>query len=226
MMKRTFTALGATLAMTGAAVSLPANAYEAGDVLLRFGAAHVAPNDTSSTLNIGGTSATGTKATVNSDTQFGISLTYMVNQNVGIELLGASPFKHNIGVKGLGDLDGKLASVKHLPPTVSVQYYPMGAGSLWQPYVGLGLNHTVFFDKKLTSERKDNGFSSLKLSNSTGLTAQLGIDVALNDYLFINASAWYMGINTDAKVKLNGDPIDVNVQIDPMVYMLGLGIKF
>lgn len=225
-MKKTLATVGTAFALAGAALSLPAHAHDAGDVLVRFGAAHVAPNDTSSALNIAGSSVAGTKATVNSDTQFGISLTYMINQHVGIEVLGATPFKHNVAVKGLGDLDGKLATVKHLPPTISVQYYPMAAGLAWQPYVGMGLNHTVFFDKKLTNERKDAGFNSLKLSNSTGLTAQLGIDVALNDYLFVNAAAWYMGINTNATVNLGDAPVAVDVQIDPMVYMLGLGIKF
>src|SRR5699024_5603252 len=140
-------------------------------------------------------------ATVGGDTQFGISLTYLINQHVGVEILGASPFKHEITVTGLGGgLDGMLADVKHLPPTVSLQYYPMGAGSKWQSYVGLSLNYTFIFDEKLTSERKAQGFNNLKLKSSTGLTGQVGIDVALTERLFVNATAWYMGIDTTATV--------------------------
>lgn len=230
-MKKTLTTLGTAVALSAGALSMPAMAYEAGDMLVRFGAVHVAPNESSSTLNhatLG--SLAGTKATVGDDTQFGITFTYLINQHVGVELVGATPFKHKVSVKGLenaaGLSDGKLGDVKHLPPTVSLQYYPMGAGAKWQPYVGLGLNHTFFFDEKLTGERKGQGFDNLKLKSSTGLTGQVGIDVALTDRWFVNASAWYMGIKTDGKVNLGDDKVDVTVQIDPMVYMLGLGVKF
>src|SRR5699024_11652484 len=106
----------------------------------------------------------------------------------------------------------------------------MGAGSKWQPYVGLGLNHTFFFDEKLTSERKAQGFDNLKLKSSTGLTGQVGIDVALTERLFVNATAWYMGSDTTATVDgpsaLGVKQTKVQVTINPMVYMLGLGVKF
>lgn len=232
-MKKTLTTLGTAVALSAGVMSLPAVAYEPGDMLVRFGAVHVAPNESSDTLLIDGSSSVFPKseATVGDDTQFGISFTYLINQHVGVEVLGATPFKHEVKVKGLGGgLDGKLADVKHLPPTVSLQYYPMGAGSKWQPYVGLGLNHTFFFDEKLTSERKTQGFDNLKLKSSTGLTGQVGIDVALTERLFVNAAAWYMGIDTTATVDgpnaLNVSQTKVKVQIDPMVYMLGLGVKF
>lgn len=232
-MKKTLTTLGTAVALSAGVMSLPAVAYEPGDMLVRFGAVHVAPNESSDTLLIDGSSSVFPKseATVGDDTQFGISFTYLINQHVGVEVLGATPFKHEVKVKGLGGgLDGKLADVKHLPPTVSLQYYPMGANSRWQPYVGLGLNHTFFFDEKLTSERKTQGFDNLKLKSSTGLTGQVGIDVALTERLFVNAAAWYMGIDTTATVDgpnaLNVSQTKVKVQIDPMVYMLGLGVKF
>lgn len=232
-MKKTLTTLGTAVALSAGVMSLPAVAYEPGDMLVRFGAVHVAPNESSDTLLIDGSSSVFPKseATVGDDTQFGISFTYLINQHVGVEILGATPFKHEVKVKGLGGgLDGKLADVKHLPPTVSLQYYPMGAGSKWQPYVGLGLNHTFFFDEKLTSERKAQGFDNLKLKSSTGLTGQVGIDVALTERLFVNAAAWYMGIDTTATVDgpsaLSVKQTKVKVQIDPMVYMLGLGVKF
>lgn len=232
-MKKTLTTLGTAVALSVGVMSLPAVAYEPGDMLVRFGAVHVAPNESSNTLLIDGSSSVFPKseATVGDDTQFGISFTYLINQHVGVEVLGATPFKHEVKVKGLGGgLDGKLADVKHLPPTVSLQYYPMGANSRWQPYVGLGLNHTFFFDEKLTSERKGIGFDNLKLKSSTGLTGQVGIDVALTERLFVNAAAWYMGIDTTATVDgpndLNVSQTKVKVQIDPMVYMLGLGVKF
>ena len=39
-------------------------------------------------------------------------------------------------------MDGKFGSIKHLPPTLSVIYYPLDKTSAFQPYVGAGVNHT------------------------------------------------------------------------------------
>ena len=89
------------------AVASPlAQAHKAGDLIVRAGAATVSPNEDSSNLSIAGAKVGGTKATLDSDTQLGLTGTYMLTDHVGIELLAATPFQHEVGVKGLGALDG------------------------------------------------------------------------------------------------------------------------
>ena len=134
-------------------------------------------------------------------------------------------------MKGLGGgLDGKLADIKHLPPTVLLQYYPMNPDSAVQPYVGAGINYTTFFEEDLTSARKAQGFSDLELDDSWGLALEAGVDYMLTDKLLVNASVWYMDIETDATVKgptaLSISKTKVNVDVAPWVYMVGLGYKF
>ncbi len=217
-----------TVVVTALALGLaaaPALAHQQGDILVRAGAAVVAPNDKSSQFRLDGAKIGG-KATVSNNTQLGLTFGYMLTDNLAIELLAATPFKHRIGVKGLGGLDGKLADVKHLPPTVTLQYYPMDPTSRWQPYVGAGINYTFFFDKSLTGTRKDQGFSRLKLSDSVGLALQLGSDWKINDRLMFNAAVWYMDIDTKATARLGGSKVRVNVDIDPWVFMVGLGYRF
>ncbi|MDG9884666.1 outer membrane beta-barrel protein [Pseudomonas putida CSV86] len=222
--------LGASL--IALALAAPAAyAHKAGDFIVRAGAATVAPNEDSGNLKLDGVKVAGTKATVDSDTQLGLAFAYMVTDHVGIELLAATPFQHQVNVKGLGPaLDGKLADIKHLPPTLSVQYYPMDAGSKFQPYAGIGLNYTLFFNEDLTSERKDQGFSNMKMKNSVGLAGQLGMDYMINDNLLVNASVWYVDINTEASIDgpsaLGVGKTKVDVDIDPWVYMVGIGYKF
>ncbi|RMN25964.1 Outer membrane protein W [Pseudomonas cannabina] len=208
-----------------------AQAYEKGDFIVRAGAAHVQPNEDSGEVRLDGARVSGTKATLNGDTQLGLTFAYMLTNHVGIELLAATPFNHTVSVKGLGPgLDGKLADVKHLPPTLSLQYYPMEPSSRFQPYAGVGINYTTFFDNDLTSDRKNQGFSNLKLKDSVGLAAQLGMDYMITDKVLVNASVWYVDIDTQATVDgpsaLAVGRTKVDVDIDPWVYMVGVGYKF
>ncbi|MDU8431914.1 OmpW/AlkL family protein [Pseudomonas syringae] len=223
--------LRASLAALALTAPVVANAYESGDFIVRAGAAHVQPNEDSGEVRLDGAKVSGTKSTLNGDTQLGLTFAYMLTNHIGIELLAATPFNHTVSVKGLGPgLDGKLADVKHLPPTLSLQYYPMEPSSRFQPYAGVGINYTTFFDNDLTSDRKSQGFSNLKLKDSVGLAAQLGMDYMITDNVLVNASVWYVDIDTKATVDgpsaLAVGQTKVDVDIDPWVYMVGVGYKF
>ena len=215
------------LSILATALAAPfAQAYEAGDIIVRAGAATVDPHEDSSALKLNSASLGG-QATVDSDTQLGLTGTFMLTDNLGVGLLAATPFQHQVGVKGLGALDGKLADIKHLPPTLSLQYFPLAASSRLQPYVGAGLNYTTFFDEDLTSQREGQGFSNLELDDSWGLALEAGVDYMLTDNLLVNATVWYLDIDTTATADLAGaGQVKVDVDIDPWVYMVGLGYKF
>ncbi|HGM5578557.1 MULTISPECIES: OmpW family outer membrane protein [unclassified Pseudomonas] len=224
------TLLGASLVALALAAPV-AHAHQAGDFILRAGAITTAPNESSSDLKLDGAKVSGTKATLDSDTQLGLAFAYMLTDHIGIELLAATPFKHTVGVKGLGGgLDGKLADIKQLPPTLSLQYYPMEASSKFQPYAGIGINYTLFFDEDLSSARKQQGFSNMKLQDSIGLAGQLGMDYMLTDNLLVNAAVWYVDIDTKATIDgpsaLGVGKTKVSVDVDPWVYMVGIGYKF
>ncbi|OCR24534.1 membrane protein [Pseudomonas syringae] len=223
--------LNASLIALALSAPLVAQAHEAGDIIVRAGVAHVEPNEDSGEVKLDGTKVSGTKATLDGDNQLGLTFAYMLTPHIGLELLAASPFNHTVSVKGLGPgLDGKLADVKQLPPTLSLQYYPMEPSSKFQPYAGVGINYTTFFDTDLTGTRKSEGFSNLKLKDSVGLAAQVGMDYMLTDRVMLNASVWYVDIDTDASVDgpsaLSVGKTKVSVDIDPWVYMVGVGYKF
>lgn len=206
-----------------------AQAHQGGDIIVRAGAITTAPNEDSGNLKVDGARVPGTKATLDSDTQLGLAFAYILDDHWGVELLLATPFSHNVGVKGAG-LDGKLADVKQLPPTLSLQYYPLAKDSRFQPYAGVGLNYTKFYDADLTGERKAQGFSNLRLQDSLGLAGQIGADYMLTDNIMLNAAVWYVDIDTKATVDgptaLGARETKVNVEVDPWVYMVGVGYKF
>lgn len=220
------------LSLLATALAAPlAQAYQAGDIILRAGAATVDAREDSGDIHhavLGQVPDTG--ATLDSDTQLGLTGTYMLSNHVGIELLAATPFSHNVGVKGmpgaLAGLNGNLGSLKHLPPTLSLVYYPMDSASAFQPYVGAGINYTWFFDTELSSEAEAKEFQGFDLEDSWGLAAQLGMDYMLGDNLLLNAHVRYIDIDTTGTTRLAGNKVKVDLDVDPFVYMVGLGYKF
>ena len=215
--------LGASL--LALAVAAPsAHAYEAGDLILRAGAVTVDPHEDSGDIHINGQAQSGLKATLDSDTQLGLNFAVMLTDHWGLELLAATPFQHSIGTQGLGGL--KLADVKQLPPTLSVVYYPFPNKWMFQPYVGLGVNYTFFFDQNLTGSRTQQGFSNLNLKDSWGLAGQIGADFMVTDHILLNAQIRYIDIDTHASVNLGSNRVSADVSVDPWVYMVGIGYKF
>ncbi|MBB2495289.1 OmpW/AlkL family protein [Aquipseudomonas ullengensis] len=215
------------------AIAAPmAHAFEAGDIIVRAGAITVDPHESSSDIWVGAldTDVAGSKATLDSDTQLGLNFAYMATDHIGIELLAATPFSHNVGVKGMpgafAGLNGKLGEIKQLPPTLSVLYYPMDSKAAFQPYAGVGINYTWFYDTKLSSSAEDKGFSSLDLDDSWGLAGQVGMDYMLSDNIMLNAQVRYIDIDTKGTTNYGGREVEVDVDVDPWVYMVGLGYKF
>ena len=141
-------ALTAAILAVMATASAGSYAHQEGAWIVRVGATTVAPNDDSDKITLptqpDETVLRGVE--VDHDTQLGLIPVYMITDNWGMELLAATPFEHDISVKGL-PLDA--GSTKHLPPTLSLQWYPRGGSSGWQPYVGVGLNYTLFFDEEV-----------------------------------------------------------------------------
>jgi len=211
----------ATIAMSGVNV---ANAYEAGDMVVRAGIVTVEPkNSPNGDILVAANGAdSGLDVAVKNDTQLGLNFVYMLSQNVGLEVLAATPFEHDIYVDNTAL---KVGSTSHLPPTLSLQYFFLGdTDSKFQPYVGLGVNYTWFFDESADSS---NQFSNLDLDDSMGFAAQVGADYFITDNILVNASMNHIDIDTDATVYsgIHGTTVKSDVSIDPTVYMFSLGYK-
>nr|WP_319556872.1 outer membrane protein OmpW [uncultured Vibrio sp.] len=208
-----------SLAVVAALVSPSVFAHKQGDFVLRVGAASVVPNDSSDKIL-----GSSEELKVDSNTQLGLTFGYMFTDNISFEVLAATPFSHDISTD-LGNL-GDIADTKHLPPTFMVQYYFGEPQSKFRPYVGAGLNYTVFFDEGFNGTGKANGLSDLKLDDSFGLAANVGVDYMINDQWFLNASAWYANIETEATYKAGGVKYKTDVKINPWVFMISGGYKF
>src|SRR5690554_2627561 len=216
------------LALSVAAPSVMA--HEAGDILVRAGVVTVTTSESTSGIVVDGTTDLGGEATLNNNTQLGLNFAYMLTDKVAVELLAATPFEHDVAIKGTGAVDGSLGKVKHLPPTLSAVYYPLESSSVFQPYVGVGVNYTWFFDEETTASAESNtpSLTNLKVKNSWGWAAQIGADYMLTENIMLNGQIRYIDIDTEATVDVAGgaSTAKVDVDIKPVVYMVGLGYKF
>lgn len=210
-MKKLSVALLALTCLSGEAL-----AHQQGEFFMRAGSATVRPTEGSdNVLGMGGFS-------VSNNTQLGLTFDYMVTDNIGIELLAATPFRHRVGLGPTGD----LVTVRQLPPTLMAQWYFGDAKSKVRPYIGAGINYTTFFDADFNQTGKDAGLSDLSVKDSWGAAGQVGLDYMVNDNWLLNMSVWYMDIDTEVKFKAGGEEQNIKTRIDPWVFMFSAGYRF
>ena len=202
--------LTCALALALGAAAVPAFAQSAGDWTLGVGVHAVDPKSDNGRL-AGGT------LDVNVDTDVKPTLTfeYFVRDNLGVEVIAAWPFEHDVSIAGLGT----VGSTKQLPPTVSLQYHFNSKGKV-SPFLGAGVNYTAFFSEDTRGALEGQ---NLKLDDSWGLAAHAGIDFAVGQRSAIRVDARWIDIDTD--VTLDGTKIGT-VNIDPIVYGAAYVMKF
>jgi len=229
-------AIAVAAALAGGA--MVSQAYEQGDFVLRLGAVNVDPDSDSDNIGKSLPGVRNLQADVDDDTQLGIIPMYMVTDKVGIELLAATPFKHDISLKGK-DVNGDginiaAGSTKQLPPTLSLQWYPNGGKETWfNPFLGFGVNYTIFYDED-TDKQLDETLNSLigatkvdlNLDNSFGLSYQAGVDLSFAKNWALTLEVWYLDISTDGKVKTDVGNVNFTTDIDPFVYHVGIAHRF
>ena len=152
-----------SLAALVAVLAMPALAQQAGDWTIGLGVGSVMPKDDN------GTVAGNLDVEVGNDARPTLTVEYFVRDNIGIELLAATPFEHDVNIDGVG----KVGTVKHLPPTLSVNYH-WDTGSAFKPYAGIGLNYTSFWDESTEGALDGN---DLDLEHSFGLAVQAGAGI-------------------------------------------------
>lgn len=149
---------------------------------------------------------------IDADTTLGITGDFFLSDNVAVEVVAALPFEHEI--EGVG-------STKHLPPTVFAQYHIGDASSPFRPFVGAGLNYTIFFSEEVSAA---SGLTDFELDSSFGLAWQVGFNFAVDDAWGIHFMATQIDIDTDATLTTAIATAEATVEIDPLVVFLG--VKF
>jgi outer membrane protein len=179
----------------------PAAAEESGDWIIRIRALHLDSAD-------------------NDDTPLDLSLedrwfpeidfSYFFTPNWAAELVLTYPQRHDLKAGGT-----KIGDLKHLPPTLSLQYHVTGLAG-FRPYVGAGVNYTHFSSVDLPE-----GVSIKRDSFGPALGA--GVDVPLGQGWLLNFDAKRAWIDTE--VRAGGRNLG-DFGIDPWLLSVGFGRRF
>lgn len=215
--------LAAIAASPAAAQSTERTGIQAGDVLVRARAIIVAPNEKSGSVL---PAFPGEKVSVDNSVMPEVDMTWMATDSIGFELI-ASTTKHSAsGRTGTTGSIGKLASTWVLPPTLTAQYHFNPKGHV-RPYVGAGVNYTIFWNEKASSGLEAAvGETRVHMKDSFGWAAQAGIDIDVSPRVFVNADIKYIDIDTTARLTTTAAGTQrVKLNLDPLVFGIGIGIR-
>ena len=119
-------------------------------------------------------------------------ISYFFTKNIAAELVLTYPQRVNV----YSNLTpGATGSITALPPSLLLQYHFTELGAL-KPYIGAGVNYTVFGNR--------NNFSALNINNaltvdqsSFGFVGQVGADYMFDKHWGMNADLKYATISTN-----------------------------
>ncbi|MDJ0919768.1 MAG: OmpW family outer membrane protein [Henriciella sp.] len=160
-----------------------------------------------------------------------LDISYFFNENIAAELvLGVTPHDVdaiNVTVPGaLTDATVPIGDVWLLPPTLTAQYHFTQFGQ-FKPYIGAGINATFFFN-----EDEGSVADGIDYDPSFGPALQIGFDYDIDGEAggwAFNVDVKKVWINTDVTVDFTsalGATVDADVDIDPVLFGVGLGYKF
>ncbi len=141
---------------------------------------------------------------------------YYFTPNLATELILTVPQRHKLYSNGT-----RIGSVKHLPPTLLLQYHFNPEGTV-RPYIGAGVNYTMFSGERFEPGVQAALRPSIK-KNSFGLAAQIGVDLQLDKQWSINLDLKKVQMATEIR------SFGANVgkfEVDPVLIGLGVGYRF
>lgn len=216
------------MAAAAAALAIAGNAHaEAGDYLVKGRVTYDRAIGTSSVaVNLGTSTATAkTKAEIGGEIALGFFLTDHIATEVSL----------NISRYELADATGaSVMTSGRIRPALLVQYYPMLTGRV-RPYLGAGAvyDNAYTVEPGILFKLQTPTTTAMSVSGALGAVGQLGVDVEVNDKLYVNIDAKYLRTARHLDItRTNSTPTQtsslqsVKLPAGGLVIGAGIGFKF
>lgn len=147
-----------------------------------------------------------------------LDISYYFNDNIAAELILGTTYAN---IDGRGSIEGlgKIGKVWLLPPTATLQYHFTNFGD-FKPYVGAGVNYTMFYDQNAKSADK------LDVENSLGAALQVGFDYRIDEHWDFNMDVKKIFMQPKFDVSVGGTDYTGRAKIDPWLIGTGIGYRF
>ena len=194
-MKKHLIALAVLMAGTG--MTAQAQTVE-GPWLLRLRAAH---------MNMHEDDSTGLGLGVNSKNTAELDVSYFFSRNTAVELGLTPQERYTLSSSGT-----ELGTFRQMPATLMWQYHFTDLPG-YKPYLGLGINHTLFSSVNLGTLSLDR--------HSWGAALQVGVDIPLDRNWALNFAIKKLYTKADVSGSATG-----TLKLDPVAASVGVGYRF
>ena len=201
-------AAGLAAALLVAVPAMQTQAADTGSWLVRGRALYLDPANSDDT---------GLNLSINRKTFPELDISYFFSPNLAAELVLTYPQRQDLRSNGV-----QIGSLKHLPPTLTLQYHFTGLSGA-RPYVGAGINYTRFSDVQFDPAVVAALNPSIK-KDSWGLAVGAGVDIPFgNEGWLFNVDLKKVQIGTD--VYSSGTKVG-SFKVDPVLFSIGIGKRF
>ncbi len=141
-------------------------------------------------------------------------ISYFFTKNIAAELVLTYPQSIQIDTGG-----NKLGTIKALPPSLLLQYHFTNFGA-FKPYVGAGVNYTIF------SSRNNLSGGAYSIDNSSfGAVGQVGMDYMFDKNWGLNVDVKYATMSTNVTDTATGANVG-KLTLNPWMPAVGVTYKF
>ncbi|MDD0810872.1 outer membrane beta-barrel protein [Curvibacter sp. RS43] len=233
--------LGGAAALTLALAGLHTQAQaQSQDYTVRVGYSNIAPNSSASdaTGPFLFKPTSGVSLEVKNESTLFFSVARKIDDRFEVELALGLPPTHDVTAKlnpsivpshVVSAYQGQtIARIRQLAPTVFLNYSFGDSSSALRPFVGLGLNYTRFDERRSTptGNSLNGGPTDIRLSDSWGLAAQVGLDYRINDKWSIHGSVATARVKTTLTATTAGAARVMDINFHPVVLTVAAGYRF
>ena len=143
-----------------------------------------------------------------------LDVSYFFTKNIAAELVLTYPQSIQIDAGG-----NKLGTIKALPPSLLLQYHFTDFGA-FKPYVGAGVNYTIF-----SSRNNLSGGAYSVDSSSFGAVGQVGMDYMFDKNWGLNVDLKYATMSTNVTDTATGANVG-KLTLNPWMPAVGVTYKF
>lgn len=143
-------------------------------------------------------------------------ISYFFTDNISAELILGTTYANVRGEGSIAGL-GEIGKTWLLPPTLTLQYHFTDFGA-FQPYLGAGVNYTVFYNQSGKSA------DSVDVKNTFGVALQAGFDYMFDEHWGANLDVKKIFLRPDFDATVGGANVSGKAKLDP--WLIGAGVTY